>query len=119
SLPTGQPLWTLAGHTGQVWSLAFLGSGNELLSVAEDGTLRRWDLSNGTCLEVLSEDQQETNTNALHTIVAAPDGQRWATAGRLGTISIWHAGEPKPRRSLAGHLGKVVDLALSPNGKWL
>src|SRR5262249_51261349 len=37
-------VYTLIGHSGQVWNIDFLGESNKVISTAYDGTMRVWDL---------------------------------------------------------------------------
>ena len=70
----GQPLATLAGHTGPVSSAVFAPDGARILTASRDGTARLWD-----------QDGQPLATLAGHTAqvtsaVFAPDGLRILTA---------------------------------------
>jgi WD40 repeat protein len=69
-LESGKELGTLKEHTGTVWSLAFSPDGTRLLSVAEDGKMRLWDVKSRKRLEVFSLGVGLTSV-ALH-----PDGQQ-------------------------------------------
>jgi WD40 repeat protein len=78
-------LKTLTGHTGVVSSLAtFPGNPMQLLSGSADGTVRRWNLTNGQA-------QQQYNLGAAaHAIAVSPDGQRIAAGGDNRFARLWN-----------------------------
>ena len=43
----GEPLLTLAGHTGTVWSAAYSPAGDRIVTASEDGTARVWGAVTG------------------------------------------------------------------------
>ena len=55
------------------------------------------------------------HTDGLSGILVSRDGNLIATASADGTVRLWD-GEGRFLRSLAAHVGVVVDLALSPDG---
>jgi WD40 repeat protein/transcriptional regulator with XRE-family HTH domain len=55
---TGQPMATLHGHTGGVWALALSAESHVLASGSEDGAVRLWDTTSGTCLATLRSDRR-------------------------------------------------------------
>jgi WD40 repeat protein len=44
---TFKQVYTLKGHTKDIWSLAFNPNGKELLSGSADTTIKVWDMKNG------------------------------------------------------------------------
>jgi WD40 repeat protein len=71
--PDGQPLATLLGHTGPVYSVALSADGALLASGGLDGTVRLWEVSSGTCLHTLRSDRryERTDITGLTGITAA------------------------------------------------
>jgi WD40 repeat protein len=50
---TGQPLLSLEGHTGWVYSVAFSPDGKRLVSGSADKMLKVWDAETGRALRAL------------------------------------------------------------------
>ena len=78
---------TLEGHQGWVRSVAWSGDGQWLASGAEDGTVRLWDMENGTELAVY---QSRYSAYSLLDISFVPDTPMTAVFGktRLGDDDV-------------------------------
>lgn len=76
---------TLTGHTGIVSALAtFPGDPAQLLSGSADGTVRRWNTTNGQA-------QQQYNLGAAaHAVAVSPDGQTVAAGGDNKFARLWN-----------------------------
>jgi len=48
----GQCLMSFQGHTGNVLSLAWTQNAEYIYSTSVDGTIRKWDISNGQCAQI-------------------------------------------------------------------
>ncbi len=111
----------LHGHSSQVTDLAFAPvpgeQGARLASAGADG-VRLWDVSGGKEVVLLRE--------AIQCVAVSPDGKLLAAALRDNGVGLWDLDGlrpgvplPRPRRTLAGHSGKVTTLAFSRDGKQL
>ncbi|MGH3825571.1 MAG: TIR domain-containing protein [Pseudonocardiaceae bacterium] len=119
--PRGQPLTNhpLAGHRGEVTSVAFAPDGRTLATGSDDGTAILWDLTNPA-----HPWQRLTGHRSLVSSVAfAPDGRTLATGSDDGTAILWDLTNPaRPRQlgqPLSGHLGRVTSVAFAPDGRTL
>lgn len=87
---TGEKLRTLRGHTDQVEFLAAIPKSNTLFSVADDDTLRAWNLSTG---------QLEGKWTSSLGIVSADGRFMLRTTTRPGHLEMWPIGADKEGRS--------------------
>jgi len=113
-----QPFATLTGHNGAVFDLAFRGDGRVLASASADRTVKLWDTEAARRLDTLSEATKE-----LYAVAFSPDGSRLIAGGvdrriRLWSVSSTAAEDTNPiQLSRIGHLGAVIELAWSADGK--
>jgi WD40 repeat protein len=104
-LPDG-PVLRLAGHTDEIYQLAFSPDGRRLASASRDRSVRVWDVDTG-----------EGRTLALRErVVRVAFGEgRVAAAGSSGALALWDP-ESGAIVDLAGHRDRVNDVRFSPDG---
>jgi WD40 repeat protein len=129
---TGTPVLELKSHTSFIYRVAFSPDGTRLITASADQTAKVWDARNGSLLLDIKGHGGWVGCAAF-----SPDGTRIAT-GSSGTFSrgwpgstvmnsatikrpvkIWDAVSGKHLLDLEGHLGGVLALAFSPDGKRL
>ena len=103
----------LRGHGGPVRALAVSSDGKQAISGSFDTAAIRWSLTRNVAVQVM-----RFHDGAVNAVAWLKDG-RIATAGGDAHIAIWTQGKPKPDQVLDGHTAPIVDLAVSPDGKWL
>ncbi len=106
------------GHVGAVRSLVF--SGQQLISVGEDKTIRIWDLRTGEVSQTIRP-YAEGEEGALNSVVLSPNGRYLAVAGypvEYG-IRIIDLYQNIQIAQLLGHTDVVTDLEFSPDGVYL
>jgi WD40 repeat protein len=103
----------LRGHRDAVTGCVFTPDGTGILSVGVDGTLRGWDVAEGTpiLLAALAD-------MPLRACVFAVDGGWIAVAGDDGVVRVCDPGTGQQTASLTGHGGPVLSLVASSAG-WL
>ncbi|MBP0031956.1 MAG: PD40 domain-containing protein [Roseofilum sp. Belize BBD 4] len=106
----------LEGHQGTVNALACSPDGQTLASASYDGTVKLWQVNDGTLLQTLEAHQDEVNALAY-----SPDGQTLASASYNGTVKLWQVDDGTLLQTLKrkGRQDKVNALAYSPDGQTL
>jgi WD40 repeat protein len=94
-----KPVAEMKGHGKPVTSLALLlPAGTQVVSGSEDGTVRIWNISNGSAVRTM-------NHGAPVTAVAArPDGQAVASSAANGTGKLWQVNNGKQLAELKGRV---------------
>ena len=85
---TGEPLVTIAGHSGDVIGVSFSRDGSRIATGSVDGTARIWDANNGEELVRLSG-----HGGLVALVDFSPDGTRLLTGGGDGTARVWDVSE--------------------------
>jgi WD40 repeat protein len=123
--PRGQPLRghrPIAGHRGEVTSVAFAPDGHTLATASDDGTAILWDLANP--IQPRPRGQPLTGHHSLVSSVAFADGGRTlATGSHDGTVILWDfTNSAQPRQlgqPLTGHHSLVSSVAFADDGRTL
>ncbi|MFO7562546.1 MAG: hypothetical protein R6X02_07870 [Enhygromyxa sp.] len=99
----------LAGHSELVKVLRGLPKGR-LLSAAEDGTLRLWDLARGSSRVLRG------HPGPINAIAISPDETLFATGSDNAAIVLWSVKGYKKLAVLKGHARAVRELGFTPDG---
>jgi len=112
-LSSGFCFITFAEHTAPVTSVAFLPSGQALVSASLDGTVRAYDLIRYRNFRTMTSPQP-----VQFGCVAVDPGGEVVAAGTVDTfqIYVWSVRTGRLLDVLAGHEGPVSQLAFSPGG---
>jgi WD40 repeat protein len=102
----------LEGAGGEVLALAFGPDGGRVAAGAKDGAAYVWSLAGGSDPKPPAKLAGEGAVRA----VAFVGGDLLAAAGDGGAVKLWKIGEGKGERSLDGHKGAVLALAVRADG---
>jgi WD40 repeat protein len=113
SLPEGQLVRTLTGHTLPIRTLSFSPDGSRLASGGDDGVVRLHDPKTGALLQKLVG-----HTDRVYGLAWSPDGKRLLSGSWDRTGRIWSA-SGQPLLVLAGHTRDIITVDWSKDGRLL
>ncbi|WP_240911174.1 protein kinase domain-containing protein [Paludisphaera soli] len=108
---TGELARVLEGHEDAVRRLALSRDGRRLASGSSDRSAIVWDLASGKVAARLS-----TEGDVL-ALTFDETGDALATASHGGPVRLWDLTDPGVSRPLDGHLGDVLGLSFTPDGR--
>jgi dipeptidyl aminopeptidase/acylaminoacyl peptidase len=110
----GTALRALSGHTGAIYSIAWVSDGARLATAGADRVARIWDTLAGAATLALSG-----HASDILAIAWSPEGTRLASGSRDHQLWLWDAATGQREDALDGHTGAVYGVAWSPNGSLL
>lgn len=114
---TNEPVRFFPGHTARVGSIAFVPSGDRLVSVSNDGTLRVWDVATGKPLRLYRIEKCRGEA------ALSPDGRAVAASADRTVVLLdlkdGKAGQAGVREFEQVDSGFVGGLRFSPDGRRL
>jgi len=93
----------LEGNIGHVFSARFVRGDREILTAANDGSLRLWDAMTGR-----SRQRYLGNDQYLFDAVLDPDGSTIVGAGSDGMLRFWDAASGRMLWTLRAHRGAIT-----------
>ncbi len=102
---------TLEGHTGIVRSLAIVPDRAELVSGADDGSVRLWSLPDGNLLGELTG-----HDGPVEAVAVSADGAYIVSGARDKTLHIWDRETQAPLKILEGHAGYIKAVGTTTKG---
>lgn len=109
------------GHSAMVNDLVFYNEGKTLISVANDKTIRLWDVASGKLERTLRAEIGAGQTGQLYCSAVSSDGKYFAVAGYPAEfgIRIFNMETGELDATLTGEKNFISDISFSPDGKWL
>jgi len=91
SLPDGEHIGTLEGHSAPIWCLSITPDGRMLASGGKDNTVRLWSLPDGEHIRTLEE-----HSDFVGCLSITPDGKVLASGSKDRTVRLWRLAWAKP-----------------------
>ncbi len=110
----GKPLrQDVEGHRARIDSIAFINNDSELLSIDDDGEIRRWNITTGRTIEVHKE-----GTDGCISPLVSNDGSTVLIGTYANSTKIWDTSRKRTFCVLPGHFNgsELADMSLNP--KW-
>jgi WD40 repeat protein len=95
------------------YAMAFAPDGRTLLTGAENGRLRLWDLATGHKLREI-----DAHAQGITRVAILPDGRTALSSGFDNLLKLWDLPTGQERRTLVSHETEVTDMAHSADGRW-
>ncbi|KIK45765.1 hypothetical protein CY34DRAFT_801233, partial [Suillus luteus UH-Slu-Lm8-n1] len=112
-MPAIMPHQTMQGHTKEVRGVVHLPGERQIITCSWDGSLRLWDLENGTQIGKKWRD----GNDALWSMALSPNGKIIATGSGSGDLTLWDVETRKLIAKWTGHTWGVGALCWSADGE--
>ncbi|ORY32489.1 WD40 repeat-like protein [Rhizoclosmatium globosum] len=103
--------FTLVGHSGVVYSVAFSPDGKTVVSGSNDKTVKVWSVETGECVKTIVG-----HSALVNCVVFLPDSKTVVSGSNDKTIKVWSVETGKCVKTF-GHSGEVYSVAFSPDYK--
>lgn len=115
SVPGGEQVHKLEGHTGEVTAVAFSPDGRWLASGSWDKTAKVWSVADGRLVETL-----KAPSSGVYGVAFSPDG-RSLVSGNFSPnfVHVWNTADWSLTQTLEGHQDAVMAVAFNQSGDLL
>ncbi|KAG2740747.1 WD40 repeat-like protein [Suillus brevipes Sb2] len=115
-MPVIMPRQTMRGHTKEVRGVVHLPGERQIITYSIDGSLRLWDLENGT--QIGEDWRNGINIDAVWSMALSPNGKMIATgSGVYDDKRLWDVETRKVIAKWEGHTGAAFALCWSADGE--
>ncbi|EKX31283.1 hypothetical protein GUITHDRAFT_53660, partial [Guillardia theta CCMP2712] len=114
---TGLRLQRFSEHSDKIHALDLDLSASIMISVAEDATLKLWNLKPATSAPQQTPGLTDGHQSYVRDLAFAPDSKRLISCGIDGKLKLWSLRNGLLLRNLVGHDKEVKQLRVSPDGR--
>ncbi len=111
---TGELIYTLSGHNGEVSAVAYSEDGSEIITGSQDSVARLWRTGTGTEPITLSG-----HNGTLNTISYNNSGTQIATGSDDNSVIVWNPENGAILHKLTRHDGKVNAVTFDPTDQYI
>ena len=101
----------MLGHSGDVNSVSFDGTGSRIVSGSEDTTVRVWDVATGACVQTL-----EGHSGDVNSVSFDVTGSRILSGSEDKTVRVWDVATGACVQTLEGHSSWVTSVSFDGTG---
>ncbi|MGA1408607.1 MAG: toll/interleukin-1 receptor domain-containing protein [Prochlorotrichaceae cyanobacterium] len=109
----GELLREIQAHNQPILKIVFAHQSQTLWSASTDGTVKHWNLEDGTLIRTLKHDR------LVHSLALSSDDQFIATGSGNGILSLWEATTGQRRFSEEAHQSVIADVKFAQQGRFL
>jgi WD40 repeat protein/tRNA A-37 threonylcarbamoyl transferase component Bud32 len=113
-IKTGEILFKLTGHLGNVLDMKFISNGEKLLSLGKDNTIRIWNTKDGKLIKTYGG----TITN-FNNVIFSKTERYFATYADDGMVKFWDVEKGYNTQAIRAHSSKINGISISPDEKLL
>jgi WD40 repeat protein len=114
-IPSGSRLQRIfTGHRSSINVIALTPDGKQIVSGADDGILKVWDVATGKELRSLSGDG-----NAVTAIIVTPDGKQVISGSKDGTLTVWNLARGQELFTMTEREYFIETIAVTSDSKWV
>ena len=107
-------MFTLTGHTSEVYSVVISRDGKYLVSGSADSTIKVWNFK-----EEKEEFTLTGHSDFVKSVAISLDGKYLMSGSQDKTIKVWNFEERREEFTLTGHTDNVTSVVISQDGKYL
>ncbi|MCG8352829.1 MAG: WD40 repeat domain-containing serine/threonine-protein kinase [Chloroflexales bacterium] len=116
NVQNGELIYTINAQTDPITGIAVPANGQIFVSASQDGTLRFWDLEDGSVIQSIDATPRQ---NWFSSLAFSPDGSLLVTGDLDGDLEFRNVRTGKVIHSFASKYGSILSITFSADGKQL
>jgi WD40 repeat protein/tRNA A-37 threonylcarbamoyl transferase component Bud32 len=113
-IKTGEILYKLTGHLGNVLDMKFVSNGEKLISSGKDNTIRIWNTNDGKLIKTFGG-----SISILNNVYFSDSERYFATFADDGIVKFWDIEKGYNTQVIRAHSSRVNGVSISPDDKLL